>query len=104
MPGYECDLCDAHEQASFLLTPLTGGATLAFSQECAPVGLSAILASMVGVDADGLYDAIRKHADREHKAAAAAANGEPDKPARARGGRPRPAHAAQDGSRTEAGE
>lgn len=104
MPGYECNLCDAHETATLLITPLTGGDTLAFGQECAPVGLAAILASMVGVDADGLYDAIRKHADREHKAADAAANGEPDKPARAGRGRPRAAHAAQDGSRTEAGE
>ena len=55
---YECELCDEHKPASFLISPLSGAQTLAVGDECAAVALTGMLASYLGIDADKLYDQI----------------------------------------------
>ena len=104
MPGYECGVCEGAEQAAILVTPLTGGDTMPLGASCAPVGLVSIIASMTGVDADGLYDAVRKHVDREHKAAEEAASGKPETPRRRRAPRNTEAEPASVTGRQENGE
>lgn len=52
---YGCGLCEDAEQATFLITPLTGGDTMAVGNDCAPVALCGMLASYLGIDADKLW-------------------------------------------------
>ncbi len=58
---YMCLLCDGAESAVLLITPLTGGETMAIGNTCYMVGLTGLMSSFLEVDAEGLYDAIRGH-------------------------------------------
>lgn len=75
MADYVCVMQgdEPHGQVVELQTSLTTGTTLALCDACLPVALVGRLAAWLGIDADSLYEAVRKHADREGKKAAAAA-------------------------------
>jgi hypothetical protein len=68
---YMCLLCDGEESAVLLITPLTGGETLAVGNACYMVGLTGLMSSFLEVDAEGLYDAIRGHVNALAEAEAA---------------------------------
>lgn len=70
MAGYECSLCSGQEQASLLITPLTGGETMAVGQDCMAVGLAGMLAGHLGLDAEKLWDAVQRLANKQLAAAA----------------------------------
>lgn len=55
---YTCTICEEGKPAAFLLTPLSGGDTIAIGDECAAVALTGILAGYLGMDADQLYQLI----------------------------------------------
>lgn len=56
--AYQCDLCSGAEAATFLMTPLTGGDTMAIGSACAITGLCGLLSVAADVDAEALYDAL----------------------------------------------
>lgn len=55
---YNCTICGDNERATFLITPLSGGDSTAFGDNCAPIVLSSMLAAFLGLDADKVYDTI----------------------------------------------
>ncbi len=65
--GYECILGDEPHAASWLQTNLDTGATVSVCSEHFPVALIGGLASELGVEADRLYDAVKRFVDREAK-------------------------------------
>lgn len=71
--GYGCpgDNCD--RPVAWILTHMDPPGTLSPCEEHYPVFAIGMLATELGVDAGRLYEAIRKHVDREAKAAAKAA-------------------------------
>lgn len=72
--GYGCANEECQRPVNWLITHLNPPLTLSTCDEDSPVFLIPILAAELGVDADKLYDAIRRHVDREAKAAAKAAS------------------------------
>lgn len=58
MAGYECSLCEGAEQATILITPLTGGETMAVGESCMAVAFTGMLAGHLAMDAELLWDAI----------------------------------------------
>lgn len=70
MAGYECSLCSGQEQAVLLITPLTGGETMAVGPDCMAVGLAGMLAGHLGIDADKLWDAAQRLLNKQLAAAA----------------------------------
>lgn len=70
MAGYECSLCSGQEQAVLLITPLTGGETMAVGPDCMAVGLAGMLAGHLGIDADKLWDAAQRLLTKQLAAAA----------------------------------
>lgn len=71
--GYGCANEECQRPVNWLITHLNPPLTLSTCDEDSPVFLIPILAAELGVDADKLYDAIRRHVDKEAKAAAKAA-------------------------------
>lgn len=55
---YNCTICGDNERATFLITPLSGGDSTAFGDNCAPVVLSSMVAAFLGLDADKVYDTL----------------------------------------------
>lgn len=55
---YNCTICGDNERAAFLITPLSGGDSTAFGENCAPIVLSSMLAAFLGLDADKVYDTL----------------------------------------------
>lgn len=96
--GYGCHLCNDAEPAAILITPLSGGDTLAIGQACLVTGYCGLLSVLMDVDAEQLYDGLVALQDATRMAEAAAAAATPDKPARAprkpRTAKPGPAPAA----------
>lgn len=68
MAGYECSLCGGDEQATILITPLTGGETMAVGEDCMAVAFTGMLAGHLQIDPEGLW----KACERLMKAAAKA--------------------------------
>lgn len=65
---YPCAFSDEGDhQAQFIFTSLTNGQTQASCTEHMPVFLIGALAAELDVDGQKFYDAVRRHADREHK-------------------------------------
>jgi hypothetical protein len=84
MAGYLCGGCDGAEPAAILITPLNGAETLAIGENCMPVTWTGILAGVIDVPAEALWDACvaLKQAIIDHQAdtdgqAAEAAEGVP---------------------------
>lgn len=77
MAGYQCGGCDGAEPAAILITPLNGAETLAVGDNCMPVTWCGILAGVLGLDPERLWDAAVAL-----KQAAAAAEGQDQAPAR----------------------
>lgn len=73
MAGYLCELGDTDHDAQYILTSLVNGQTTAFCSEDAPIALIGALAVELGVAPQGLYDAVKRHVDKEAAAAAKAA-------------------------------
>ena len=82
MAGYECSLCGGAEQATLLVTPLTGGETMAIGPDCMGVAFAGMLAGHLGIDPEALYKAADRLAKAEAKRAAKAAevDGQADVP------------------------
>lgn len=101
MAGYECSLCDGAEQATLLITPLTGGETMAVGQGCMGVAFAGMLAGHLGIGADELYDAAAGLAKQaaEAKPVDQSPNGgaPPEAPVKRPRGRPRKPAAAEGG-------
>jgi hypothetical protein len=57
MAGYSCGGCDGEEPAAILITPLNGAETLAIGENCMPVTWCGILAGVIDVPAEALWDA-----------------------------------------------
>lgn len=57
MAGYACGGCDGAEPAAILITPLNGAETLAIGENCMPVTWCGILAGVLGLEAEQLWDA-----------------------------------------------
>lgn len=55
---YRCSLCGDAEPATVLVTPLSGGETMAIGPDCVVTGLCGLLSVAADVDAEALYDAI----------------------------------------------
>lgn len=73
MSGYICNLCeDATSPVVQLHVNLTNGQTAAICLNCMPAALIGALAGELGIDAQRLYDNIRRFAEREAKSAAKA--------------------------------
>jgi hypothetical protein len=71
--GYGCSLCGEDEQATLLITPLTGGDTMAIGQNCMATAFTGMLAGTLGLDAEELGKAVdRLTKARDRKAAAEA--------------------------------
>jgi hypothetical protein len=58
--GYDCSLCSGEEQANILITPLTGGETMAVGEDCMSVAFTGMLAGHLGLDAEKLWAAIER--------------------------------------------
>jgi hypothetical protein len=91
--GYTCHLCNDAEPASILITPLSGGDTLAIGQACLVTGYCGLLSVLMGVDAEQLYDGLLSLQQATKAAEAAAATETAAKPSRA----PRKPRAAASG-------
>ena len=78
MAGYECSLCGGAEQATLLVTPLTGGETMAIGPDCMGVAFAGMLAGHLGIDPEALYKAADRLAKAEAKRAAKAVPGSED--------------------------
>lgn len=73
--GYSCQVDDeCVNPVSQLVTSLVNGATVASCREHLPVFLVGALAAEIGLDADRLYDAIRRFEGRERDRIAKAAH------------------------------
>lgn len=70
--GYECIGEDCPKPVNWLVTHMNPPGTLAICDDDFPVIVIPVLAQALGVDPGRLYDVIRKHVDREAKAAAKA--------------------------------
>lgn len=57
MAGYQCGGCDGAEPAIILITPLNGAETLAIGDNCMPVTWCGILAGVLDLDPEQLWDA-----------------------------------------------
>lgn len=60
MAGYECALCAGAEQATLLITPLTGGETMAVGPDCMGTALVGMTAGHFELDADKLLSAVER--------------------------------------------
>lgn len=76
MSGYECSLCDGTEQATILITPLTGGDTMAVGQGCMATAFTGMLAGTLGLDAEELGKAVDRLTKARDRKAAAEATGD----------------------------
>lgn len=70
MPGYECSLCGGDEQATILITPLTGGDTMAIGEDCMSVALAGMLGGHLQIDPEKLWAACERLIKAEAKKAA----------------------------------
>lgn len=70
MAGYECSLCSGAEQAVLLITPLTGGETMAVGPDCMGVALIGMTAGHFEVDAEKLLTAVERLVKRAEADAA----------------------------------
>lgn len=78
MAGYACSLCEGEEQATVLITPLTGGETMAVGEGCMAVAFTGMLAGHLQIDAEKLYAACERLIKAEaKKAPKVAAEGPP---------------------------
>lgn len=80
--GYTCHLCNDAEPATILITPLSGGDTLAIGQGCLVTGYCGLLSVLMDVDAEQLYDGLTALQTATREAEAAAARAERAKAAR----------------------
>lgn len=80
--GYGCHLCNDAEPAAILITPLSGGDTLAIGQACLVTGYCGLLSVLMDVDAEQLYDGLVALQTATRDAEAAAAKAEAAKAAR----------------------
>jgi len=86
---YLCNLCAEAEPATVLVTPLSGGETMAIGADCVITGLCGLLSVAAQVDAEQLYDAIiglraaQDQAPAEGASGAQAPAGGPHRPQRA---------------------
>lgn len=55
---YMCSLCNEAEKATVLITPLSGGETMAIGAECMVTGLCGLLSVATETDPEKLYDAL----------------------------------------------
>jgi hypothetical protein len=78
--GYVCQFHEGEAEAKVLLTTLTNGQTMSSCTEDAPVMLVGALASALGTDTAKLWDAIKRHTERQAKAEAKAAPAAPQDP------------------------
>lgn len=93
--GYTCHLCNDAEPAVILVTPLSGGDTMAIGQRCLVMGYCGLLSVLLDVDAEQLYDGLV--ALQAATQAAQAADVQEAPPARPRAPRkPRQPKAGQD--------
>ena len=74
MAGYACGLCDPPEQATILITPLTGGETMAIGEGCMSVAFTGMLAGHLGIDAEKLWAACERLVKAEARKAAVRAD------------------------------
>lgn len=74
--GYECLLGDDQHPATWLQTNLATGDTAAVCDEHFPTALIGALAIELGVEAERLYEAVRRFVDREAKREQAGAGDE----------------------------
>lgn len=72
MSGYQCVICEGERPPAWLLTPLSGGDTMAVCQQDIPIAFATSIATVLGADPEALYESIRRHVDREHAKAAKA--------------------------------
>lgn len=70
MAGYACEMCSGEEQATLLITPLTGGDTMAVGGNCMGIALVGMTAGHFEVDAEKLISAIDRLVKARDKAAA----------------------------------
>lgn len=92
--AYTCHLCNDAEQASILITPLSGGDTLAIGPNCLVTGYCGLLSVLMDVDAEQLYDGlVALQAATKAAQAAAQAGKSARRPAAAR--KPRAAKSGQ---------
>ena len=75
MSGYTCTIGQDDKPVVLLLTSLVSGDTTATCQDDLPIMMIGELAVYLGVDAQRLYDAVKRFADREAKSAAKAQAG-----------------------------
>ncbi|HEV2374679.1 MAG TPA: hypothetical protein VGS19_21270, partial [Streptosporangiaceae bacterium] len=71
--GYGCAGDNCEQPVNWLLTHMKPAGTLSVCDDHFPVFAIGMLADFIGVDAGRLYEAIRKHVDREAAKAAKAA-------------------------------
>lgn len=57
--GYQCESCEGERPVSVLITPLSGGQTMASCGECMPITLAGLLGAMTGVDPNSIYDYVQ---------------------------------------------
>lgn len=88
MAGYECGLCQGNEQATLLITPLTGGETMPVGPGCMAVAFTGMLAGHLDLDPDKVWASIERvikaEAAKATKPPARAAKTKPNAPARTR--------------------
>ena len=93
--AYNCHLCNDAEPATILITPLSGGDTLAIGSNCLVTGYCGLLSVLMDVDAEQLYDGLAALQEATRAAEAAAAADTPVKAPRAPR-KPRQPKAGQD--------
>lgn len=64
-PGYGCALGDDTHQVTWLVTHLKPASTISLCEDDFAIGLIHLIATDLGTDPERLYDAIKKHVDRE---------------------------------------
>jgi hypothetical protein len=83
--GYECSLCQGEEQATILITPLTGGETMAIGEDCMSVAFTGMLAGHLAIDAEKLWGACERLIKAQAKQAAKGIPGTEDASADGKG-------------------
>ena len=69
--AYTCFSCEDERAAVVqIFTSLENGHTVAACEDCLPIAFIGGLSTVLGVDANRLFDAVKRFADREAKAAA----------------------------------
>lgn len=81
--AYTCHMCNDAEPAVILITPLSGGDTMAIGASCLVTSYCGLLSVLMDVDPEQLYDGLVALQEATRAAQAAADAATPDKPARA---------------------